>query len=375
MEKSPVVLIPSMHRSGTSVLSNLLGAMGGQHGASVMPPSPHNPRGYGENVLIQEFHDKVLTRERSTWYDPGYRAFSAQFAELEAELLGIFDHDFEADQPIIIKDPRMCRLLPQWKNFLSRHFPDHRYLLIGRHPHEVALSLGKRDGFCSEWSILLWLQHVLLAERHTRDSPRLILLYEELLGAPPQTAERIAGFLGWTFDPEKAREIVENDLRHHHTLTKPWDCSQEVDDLAVMIWEKGFGQETPAAPEDWDGWWESFLSLTGALKLDRPERWPDPQPLEPRLPFLHLQCRFFLQRPDPELVDQLRESQEALARISQKSDALHESMARATQRLEQLAEKHERLTNKFRETRKRVERWNHQPWYHRALHKLRLDRP
>ena len=51
-----------------------------------------------------------------------------------------------------------------------------------RNPLEVAASLATRNGFSREKSLLLWSSYMIAAERDTRDSLRVFVSYERLLG-------------------------------------------------------------------------------------------------------------------------------------------------------------------------------------------------
>src|SRR6516162_2482609 len=65
VQRRPIVLVLGMHRSGTSLCSHILSALGvdmtdkieGPGNASV---TPDNPRGHWERWEIVEFHDRVL---------------------------------------------------------------------------------------------------------------------------------------------------------------------------------------------------------------------------------------------------------------------------------------------------------------------------
>ena len=50
-----------------------------------------------------------------------------------------------------------------------------------RHPNEVAASLGARDRVSFELSSVLWLKYNLLAERGSREFPRVFVEYSNML--------------------------------------------------------------------------------------------------------------------------------------------------------------------------------------------------
>ena len=84
----------------------------------------------------------------------------------------------------LIKDPRQCRLQPLWNALLAQRGLEAAVVLMHRHPLAVAASLARRDGLPLSRGLLLWLQHQLEAERHSRHLPRLRLDYRQLLHDP-----------------------------------------------------------------------------------------------------------------------------------------------------------------------------------------------
>ena len=116
----------------------------------------------------------------------------------------------------------MCRLLPLWLAALEDIGSRPRFVLVHRHPQEVASSLALRNGFSGEKAACLWLDHNLLAERWTRPYPRCFLPYAVLLEDPMASVESIAEVLGlrWPREPaESEGEIVDfisPPMRHHH---------------------------------------------------------------------------------------------------------------------------------------------------------------
>jgi len=66
----------------------------------------------------------------------------------------------------VIKDPRICRLVPLWTSVLERIGVEAVFLIAFRNPIEVAESLKVRDGFHPAKSLLMWLRHVIDAERN-----------------------------------------------------------------------------------------------------------------------------------------------------------------------------------------------------------------
>ncbi|MGH7094566.1 MAG: glycosyltransferase, partial [Stellaceae bacterium] len=181
---STAILVLGMHRSGTSALTGMLHHLGVGLGARLMPATSDNPRGYWEHAEIVAVHQSLMAGYGFAWDD---------LRPLPAALLGdgsatkrleaVLQRDF-VDAPLWgVKDPRLCRLLPLWLPMLSRLGVTPRFVLALRHPIEVAASLRARDGINVQCAALLWLRHVLEAERATRGGTRTIVHYEALVGA------------------------------------------------------------------------------------------------------------------------------------------------------------------------------------------------
>lgn len=179
------VVVLGMHRSGTSALAGVLNLMGCDVPATLMAMSESNPKGYFESVPLYEMHSRLLSSAGSRWDDwlplnPGwYRSTRAEeFHERAVQVLG---EEFGTARLFVLKDPRICRLLPFWEDVLKTADVAPHYVLTHRNPLEVAASLEKRDGMDPGTGLLLWLRHVLDAEADSRGQPRSFVNYAGLL--------------------------------------------------------------------------------------------------------------------------------------------------------------------------------------------------
>jgi hypothetical protein len=184
---STAIFVLGMHRSGTSALTGLLHRLGVALGEHLMPASEDNPRGYWENADIVAVHERLMGSLGWTWDD--IRSLPAGFArneparEAARDLLALANRDFAGTALWGLKDPRLCRLMPLWSPLLAAEAVTPRYVLAVRHPLDVTASLAARDGIGTARGLLLWLGHLLDAERATRGARRVIVHYEELIGA------------------------------------------------------------------------------------------------------------------------------------------------------------------------------------------------
>jgi GT2 family glycosyltransferase len=202
LDGSIALVVLGMHRSGTSALAGMLHHLGIVLGEQLMPPSPDNPRGYWEHSEIVAINHRVMATMGWAWDD--IRPLPAEFESGEAaqlarrDIAAILHRDFSGSQLWGLKDPRLCRLMPLWTSVFAARQIEPRYLLALRHPLDVMASLSSRDGIGAERAGLLWLWHVIEAERATRGCQRVIVHYEDLIGEVGwrNVAARIALELG-----------------------------------------------------------------------------------------------------------------------------------------------------------------------------------
>lgn len=190
------IIVLGMHRSGTSLLMQMLELLGCGLGPrdSFNPPDPGDPRGYFERRAVWALNEEMLASQHASWFhvapfdlgrwDPAIR--EAFVARARAALA-----DLEPHRPWAIKDPRLCLLFPVWREALSAPL----CLLVFRRPLEVAQSLRSRDGFPIPCGIALWERYTLDALHHTRGLPRLLVSHRELLERPADGVRRLHGEL------------------------------------------------------------------------------------------------------------------------------------------------------------------------------------
>jgi hypothetical protein len=192
---SKVLLVLGMHRSGTSSIAGAMVRLGGAAPLNLLPPQDDNPRGFWESSVLVALNDQILTAAGSHWedwrqFDPGRIDAAAAFA-LKDQAKSALAGEFGDASLAVIKDPRMCRLMPFWSSVFREANLSVRPVLQLRSPLEVALSLNRRDGIPLGLGCLIWLRHVLDAEAGTRGTRRAVVDWNDFLGAPRRTLERV----------------------------------------------------------------------------------------------------------------------------------------------------------------------------------------
>lgn len=225
MASRNIILVAGMHRSGTSALTRAINLAGVPLPNNLMGTSPSNEDGFWEPVPIRQLHDIILKSLNSRWDDPrevpaGFFT-SPPFEKFCTGLMEWIEREFADRATLLVKDPRICRLLPLWQTACARLGIGVHAVIIARNPIEVARSLKARNQFPEPASFMLWLRHFLDAERFTRNGSRSFVVFDRLMNERLATIRRIAADLDLSFgvpDSELATllgESLKPSLRHH----------------------------------------------------------------------------------------------------------------------------------------------------------------
>jgi len=202
-----------MHRSGTSAVTRILNLMGARLPAHILGASEGNESGHWESELLYQYNDRLLHELGSNWWDwrplDMTRLSLSRRDQVKRDIQGIVDSEFGQPELMVLKEPRICRFAGFFIESLEEMGLDVRPLIPFRNPLEVLESLKRRaeawpDHLSDADAALLWLVHVLEAEKASRGRPRAFSSYEELLedwragaanvAAPPTVAlSSIAG--------------------------------------------------------------------------------------------------------------------------------------------------------------------------------------
>lgn len=240
-----VLLIVGMHRSGTSAVAGAVARLGLPLGEHLLPGQEgDNPKGFFEHAEVVAAHDALLGSAGRTWDDPTLwierRPELPGADAFQARLGSILLRESGGTAPWAVKDPRLCRLLPLWTKPLAEVGREPRVLLVHRDPTAVAASLRRRDGFSAEKASLLWLDHVLGAERWSRGLPRTVVTYDELLDDPVATLERAGEALGiaWPRPPAAGRGELADFLGRPAATAAPDPARSPAGELAAEVWRE-----------------------------------------------------------------------------------------------------------------------------------------
>ncbi len=257
-KKRQAVLVLGMHRSGTSALTRVINLLGMALPAHLVDPDAGNETGYWESFeLAAMYHDRILAEFGSRWDDPlpiaaRHRHSDAWF-RYRLVLAYFIVREFAQVEGFVLKDPRMCKLVPLWLEALHDLNIEVKVVLPVRNPLEIAGSLAARDGFSPEKVFLLWLHYVLDAERDTRGLMRCIVSYSDLLTQPEQVVAAMANRcqMEWPNDNQETLDDIRNFInpnQYRQRLNEDWLTDGSVSAWVVQVYQalKGWSQGVAA---------------------------------------------------------------------------------------------------------------------------------
>src|SRR5215212_18986 len=234
------VAIVGMHRSGTSMVANVLQRAGLNLGeeADLMPPADENPEGFYEHLQFVRMNDEVLNVAGAGWDCPPTSDFNWDDAALDsfrararrlATPLG-------ERLPWGWKDPRTSLTLPFWRSAIGPL----RIVAVIRNPLEVVTSLHRRNAFSTALGLTLWQIYAERILHQTSPDERLVTHYDSYFLEPDREIARVLQFLGLHRDQDlqglKAAAIPA--LRHHRKTVRDLEehgFPAEVTDLYLRL--------------------------------------------------------------------------------------------------------------------------------------------
>jgi hypothetical protein len=257
-----LVLVAGVGRSGTSLMTGVLGQVGFHIPQPEIGADETNPRGFGEPAWVVAFHRRLMQRLRVTVFDARPAAWEKTDAgagdePVRAELREWLAEQLDQADAVVVKDPRIGWFLPLWTGCAADLGVPASFVCMLRHPAEILASARKWYG---HWQTdasraASWLNVMLETERKTRTIPRAFVRYEDLLADWPRELRRVGEALG---DPllagiERERfpqvdEFVDPTLHRNRVGWEELDVPASVRDMAELVW----GQLQPLADSGGD---------------------------------------------------------------------------------------------------------------------------
>ncbi len=193
------VIVLGVHRSGTSALAGALTALGFHPGDKLLPAvASVNNSGFFEDQRVVDLNDQLLAAAGRDWNWPGPLPAGWQNKTAVKALQPAINAYIEAQKhhtSWLLKDPRLCQLLPIWLDAFAESGITPRVLLSYRPVTEVSHSLQARDNLAATLAEQLWVAHLLSSEQLSRNQQRLLIGYNTLVEDSTTTIEQIASWL------------------------------------------------------------------------------------------------------------------------------------------------------------------------------------
>lgn len=190
-DKPIIQLVVGVHRSGTSVSTQVLSVLGLDLGRTLMLPAFDNPRGFWENSKVVAAHDRLLNAMGVDWTTAA--ALPKKWEESEAadtaikELVDVLETDFDKGTNKLIKDPRLTVLLPIWSRIAEKSGHDLHVLGALRRPSRVNKSIARRNGLKANISdLIVSSQMAAMAETLQPYKPPVILFERLTVKSAPE---------------------------------------------------------------------------------------------------------------------------------------------------------------------------------------------
>jgi hypothetical protein len=239
-----LLLVVGVGRSGTSLLTGILGQLGLRIPQPEVGADATNPRGFGEPRWVVDFHTRLLRERRVTVNDarPAAWRLTGELPRRD-DLRGWLGGELRDGGVVAVKDPRTVWFLPLWQRTAQELGAGTSFVTMLRHPAEIVrsarTSYGGWQGAASRTAA--WLNVLLETERATRGTSRGFVRYEDLLADWHREVTRVGATLGIPVlaGAERHAEIdrfVDPTLHRNRARWDGMDVPPRLRDLAEETW-------------------------------------------------------------------------------------------------------------------------------------------
>jgi hypothetical protein len=221
-----IIIVAGMHRSGTSAITRCLNLYGATLPDGLLKPVKNdNDMGFWESQVLMELHDKILASLGGSWESltpvPEQWFISSEAKFYKDKLIQLINDQYQEIDLAIVKDPRICKLIPLWESALAEMGVTPYYIISLRNPIEIAQSLARRNGFELKYALSLWFVYLRILELNTRTANRAFVQYDDLLNNHSKFVshlrESLSLPLNWqsTSAKENVDSFLDSSMRHH----------------------------------------------------------------------------------------------------------------------------------------------------------------
>lgn len=217
------LLVLGTHRSGTSITTALVQALGFELGGPLLHVGDENPLGHFEHVEVLNTQDGYLAELGVEWFqpvDPWQLAGEARRRRWLDEMTDLYARITGGADQFAIKDPRLVRFLPMWWAVFRRLRVQPTALITLRDPQATATSLQRRNAMEPAVAERLWCYDMESIRLHLGRVPHGIVRYEQLVVDPVPAMRRGFARAGLTWQPSaeaQIRRLVDPGLDRSHS--------------------------------------------------------------------------------------------------------------------------------------------------------------
>lgn len=199
MANNNIIAVLGSGRSGTSLLTNILGELGMNLSNNLVASSEQNPGGAFEDITIMQHQREILSLTGGY----GTLPFTGDFLEIDGveqvqEKLAVYVKESIASATTIwgFKDPRTVTLLPLWTRLCGTIKLVPSYILTIRNPVSVINSMATQYGQDRMVGETFWLTKNIDALRHTGGNVFIVHYEDWFTDKAPQVAQDLLKFTG-----------------------------------------------------------------------------------------------------------------------------------------------------------------------------------
>ena len=215
------VCVTGMHRSGTSLIGQLLHNCGPYLGSYrlLANPAPDNLDGYWEHPEVRQINDDILAHFGGGWdMAPAMPEGWEKLAELEPlrQRARLLIQQFDTQTFWGWKDPRTALTMPFWRQLV----PGLKVVVCVRNPLEVAHSLSQRGMSSLAFGLRLWQTYYERLLAAVPPANRIITHYDAYFVDAAAETRRVLAWLGIPTSAdllERACAGAAGSMRHHRS--------------------------------------------------------------------------------------------------------------------------------------------------------------
>lgn len=185
--KSDLIFVLGPHRCGTSATTRFVSLLGNVPipGALLRPRNSDNETGFWEPRDLVRLNRKLMSSVGLDWDSIApcrtEHLPNSDRAALVERTKQYLTEITRSHNTVLLKDPRLCRLLPIWLEAAAKLGKRVSAIHAVRSPLDAAASMHARNDLALQVGVWIWIRHIVEAEAYTRALPRVFINYETLI--------------------------------------------------------------------------------------------------------------------------------------------------------------------------------------------------